>query len=96
MMTMLATMALLIGAMLGQRFKVFILVPAIVIGSVAILAFGMTYNNTLWSTLHVMALTITALQMGYLGGAVLRSVVAGAHVGKDSPGTIAVAQRSAR
>ncbi len=96
MMTMFAITAVLIGAALGQRFKVLILVPAIVITSAAILGFGMAQNSNLWSILLVMALTITALQMGYLGGAVIRFVVAGARVGRDSPGTIAVAQRSAR
>jgi hypothetical protein len=94
MMTMLATTAILIGAGLGQRFKVLILVPAIVIASAAILALGMAHNNNLWSILLVTALTITALQMGYLGGAVIRFVIAGARVGRDSSETI-VAQRSA-
>ncbi len=55
MMTMLATTAILmlIGALLGQRFKVLILVPAIVIASAAILAFGMAHNNSVWSNLLV-------------------------------------------
>jgi hypothetical protein len=96
MMTMFAMTAVLIGALLGQRFKVLILVPAIVVGLATVLGFGMAQNGNLWSTLTVMALTITALQLGYLGGAVIRFVVAGARVGRDSPGTIAVAQRSAR
>jgi hypothetical protein len=96
MMTMLATTAILIGALLGQRFRVLILVPAIVIASAAILAFGMAHNNNLWSILLVTALTITALQLGYLGGTVIRFAITGAHIGGDSPGTITVAQRSAR
>ena len=90
-----AIAAMLIGALLGQRFMVFILVPAIVIGSAAILAFCVAHNNNLWITLLLLALTITALQMGYLGGAVIR-FVAGARVGRDSPRTIAVAQKSSR
>jgi hypothetical protein len=96
MMTMFTITAVLIGAALGQRFKVFILVPAIVIGSAAGLGFGMAQNSNLWSVLLIIALTITALQMGYLGGAVIRFVVAGSRVGRDSSGTIGVAQRSAR
>jgi hypothetical protein len=96
MMTMFTITAVLIGAALGQRFKVLILVPVIVIGSAAILGFGVAQNSNLWSILLVMVLTITALQMGYLGGAVIHFVVAGARVGRDSPGTIAVTQRSAR
>ena len=93
MMTMFTMTAVLIGALLGQRFKVLILFPAIVIGLATILGFGMAQNSNLSSTLLLMALTITALQMGYLGGAVIRFVAAGARVRRDS--LIAVAQRSA-
>ena len=56
MMTMLAMTAMLIGAVLGQRFRVFILVPAIVIGSAAILGFGMAHDDNLWSILLVIGL----------------------------------------
>ena len=93
MMTMFTMTAVLIGALLGQRFKVLILFPAIVIGLATILGFGMAQNSNLSSTLLLMALTITALQMGYLGGAVIRFVAAGTRVRRDS--LIAVAQRSA-
>ena len=96
MMTMLAMTAMLIGAMLGLRFKVLILVPAIVIGSAATLGIGMAHSNSLWSILLAMALAITALQMGYLGGAAIRFVSAGERVRKDAPGIIPAAQRSAR
>ena len=96
MMTMLAMTAVLIGAVLGQRFKVLILVPAIIIGLAVILAIGMAHHDNLWSTLLAMALITTALQIGYLGGIVIRFVIAAARVGRNSPRTIAVAQRSAR
>jgi hypothetical protein len=96
MMTMLAMTAMLIGAMLGLRFKVLILVPAIVIGSAATLGIGMAHSNSLWSILLAMALAITALQMGYFGGTIIRFIIVGARIRKDSPGIIAVAQRPAR
>ena len=96
MMTMFTMTAVLIGAVLGQRFKVLILAPAIVISLAVILAFAIAHHNNLWSTLLVMALITTALQIGYLGGIVTRFVIAAARVGRNSPRTIAVAQRSAR
>jgi hypothetical protein len=96
MMTMFTMTAVLIGAVLGQRFKVLILGPAIVISLAAIIAFAIALHNSLWSTLFVMALITTALQIGYLGGIVTRFVIAAARVGRDSRGTIAAAQRSAR
>ena len=95
MMTLLVMPAMLIGAMLGLRFKVLILVPAIVIGSAATLGAGMTHSNSLWSILLAMVLVISALQIGYLGGAVIR-FVSGARVHKDSPGIIAAVQRPPR
>jgi hypothetical protein len=93
---MLTMTAILTGAMLGLRFKVLILVPATVIGSAATLGAGMTHSNSLWSILLAIVLVISALQMGYLGGAVIRFVSAGARVRKDSPGIIAAVQRPAR
>ena len=91
---MLAMMTLLIGALLGLRFRVFILVPAIVVGSAAILSVGMARSDGIWPTLLAMLLAITALQVGYLSGAVIQFLVAKARVSKNSRGTIAVAQRA--
>ena len=96
MMTMLSMTAMLIGALLGLRFKVLILVPAIIIGSAATLGIGMAHSNSLWFTLLAMVLAITALQMGYLGGAVIRFINAGTRVRKDTPEVVATAQRPAR
>ena len=90
---MLAMTAMLIGAVLGLRFKVLILVPATIIGSAAALAVGMAYGKNVWSILLDMVLVIAALEMGYLGGTVIRFVIAGTRVRKHSSGTVAVAQR---
>lgn len=95
-MTMLAMTAMLIGAVLGLRFKVLVLFPAIFIGSAAALGIGMAHNNGLWSVLLSMILAISALQMGYLGGAVIRFISTGTRIRKDSSGNIEAAQRSAR
>jgi hypothetical protein len=66
LMIILAMTALLIGALLGLRFKVFILVPAIAIGSAAILSVDMAHSEGIWPTLLATISAITALQMGYL------------------------------
>ncbi len=85
--------ALLIGALLGLRFQVSILVPAIVMGSSVILSLGMAHSHSFWPTLLATVLAITALQIGYVGGAVIRFVIVEARVRKDTAATIAVAQR---
>ena len=91
-----AMTAMLIGAVLGLRFKVIILIPAIIIGSAATLSIGMAHSSNLWLVLPAMVTAITMLQLGYLGGTIVRFVVARARVHSDSPATIAVAQRPAR
>jgi hypothetical protein len=96
MMTILAMTAMLVGAVLGMRFKVLILAPAFLIGSVTILGTGLAQNNSLWSILLGMVLVMAALQMGYLAGTVIRFVIAGARVRKRLPATIAVLQKPTR
>ena len=91
-MMMLVIVAALIGALLSQRFNVFVLAPAIVIASTSILTFGIAQNANFWSILLAGAITIAALQFGYLGGMIIRYVISGGRQG--SPDTIAAAQRS--
>lgn len=70
---MLAMTVMLIGALLGLRFKVLILVPAVIVGSIITLWSGMAHHDSLQAILFVMAATSTALQFGYLGGTIIHS-----------------------
>jgi len=70
-MMMLAITAVLIGAVLGMRFKILILLPATVIGSSATLGVGVAHSDGFWSILLAMVLAIAALQVGYLAGTVV-------------------------
>jgi hypothetical protein len=67
----------LTGAVLGLRFKVLILVPAIVLVAAVTLGVGITHGDGLGSLLLAMLLAITGLQMGYFGGTVTRLVIRG-------------------
>ena len=89
MMVMPTLIAIVIGVMLGLRFKVFILIPANVIGSAAAFGAGLAFSDSLWSVLLAMVLAIVALQIGYLAGTVLTTT----RVSKGSSRTVAVAQR---
>ena len=91
---MLVMTALLTGALLGLRFKAFILVPAVVIGSATVLIVGIARSDSIWPTLLAAVLVITALQMGYLSGAVVHFSIAKTRARKDSAATIAVVQRA--
>jgi hypothetical protein len=62
----------LIGATVGYRFQVVVLVPmilaAIVIGAVIAVAQG----HHVWTTISIAALSAAGLQVGYLGGSFVR------------------------
>ena len=93
-MIVLALAAVLIGAILGLRFKILALVPAILFGSASTLSIGIAYGNGVWPVLLAVVLAVTMLQIGYLGGALANSAITVARVRKASPGNVAV-QKSA-
>ena len=72
-MTLIPMIILLIGAMLGMRFNVLVLLPATVLISAATLSAGIAYYNSPWSTLIIAVLAIAALQIGYLAGSVVNA-----------------------
>lgn len=83
-MTLLAVTALLIGGGLGQRFKVLILFPTVLIFFVGIFAYGMAQNIETWDIFLRFVLVIAAFQLGYFVGALLRLFPMGAHIEKGS------------
>jgi hypothetical protein len=61
----LAITSALLGAVLGLRFKVWILVPAIIFGLVATAVVGLLRGDDVWSIALIMVLVATSLQIGY-------------------------------
>jgi hypothetical protein len=91
-MMMLAAIAVLTGVVLGLRFNIIILFPAIIFGSAVTFAIGMASGNNQWTILLAMAVAITMLQMGYLGGAFIRVGIT-SHMSKGARAkTITVSQ----
>src|SRR5580693_2651043 len=70
----LMMISFLIGGVLGLRFKVFILVP--VIGSALVVAVvdGIVIEEGVWRLVSTMVVVAASLQLGYLGGSILRFV----------------------
>jgi len=69
---MLAVASVLIGTFLGTRFNVLVLVPAIVIGVAISVGVSLVQGDQLWWVIVLVAfLTNTALQVGYLAGAII-------------------------
>jgi|HubBroStandDraft_6_1064221.scaffolds.fasta_scaffold359550_1 hypothetical protein len=69
----------LVGALLGMRFRVLILVPSIVIGLAAGAVAGIAGHEGAGMTVMTMLAVATALQLGYLCGTMTRHVVAASH-----------------
>jgi len=59
---------LIAGALLARRFPVLLLIPAIVIASVAIVLYGVASGLAASQSLLLAAATAFALQMGFLVG----------------------------
>jgi hypothetical protein len=79
---MLLLLALLIGAVLGMRFKVLVLIPAIGLIVPAIVAAGMIRGESVASLAVIAIVAGSCLQIGYLAGAVTRYATAAARAGR--------------
>lgn len=93
MTAMFALTAFLIGAALGLRFKVFVLIVPVVIGLAAIFGIGIAFGSSAGFIMLVVFLGLTALQMGYVVGAVIGCFAVKPRAEKDPPENIAMAPR---
>lgn len=69
-MLILAMAAILLGAVLGLRFKVLILLPAAVVAVAIIVAAGSIEHSSFSAIAVDAVLVLAGLQMGYLAGAI--------------------------
>jgi hypothetical protein len=67
-MAILTIVSVLLGAVLGLRFKVLILVPVIGMGLVVVLTGGLLLHDSLARVALAIVLMATCLQVGYLAG----------------------------
>jgi hypothetical protein len=65
MMTTVAIVSTFIGALLGMRFKVFILFPATLLSGALNIGVFTAQGSGLWNTLLATVLSITGLQLGF-------------------------------
>jgi hypothetical protein len=71
LLLILTVITLLGGAVLGLRYKVFILLPAAAFVLVFVVGVGVAHGAGIWSIALHMFVTATALQLGYAGGSAL-------------------------
>jgi hypothetical protein len=72
MMIFMALIGLLIGVVLGQRFKVLVLVPGIGLSLVFAIAAGVADADGGWTIVLMVTTAIASLQIGYLAGIGIR------------------------
>ena len=66
----------LVGAALGRRFKVMILVPALISSALFGTIVGLTQGDQFWSIAIAVILLGMAIQVGYLAGVLFRAKIA--------------------
>ncbi len=77
-MATFAILSFLLGAVLGHRFKVLVLVPAIAVGLVVTIGIGIARADDVWLIGLTGALISACIQIGYLCGATIFSLVVAA------------------
>lgn len=83
-MIALACFSFLCGAVLAQRFVVLVLLPAILVGAVAVAVGGAIAGIDGWTMLLATCIVTVALQLGYLAGALTRAIVIAARAGRKA------------
>ena len=77
-MLVLSTVSFFVGAVLAQRFKIMVLVPAVATVLTLAVGIGVTNALTAWSIVLTAAATATSMQIGYLIGISIHDVLAAA------------------
>jgi hypothetical protein len=83
-MSMLIVSVFLIGAALGVRFKVLILIPAIGLAFITILAGGIARSDSASAILIAFVLASICLQIGYFCGIVMQHRLTMARAGNPN------------
>lgn len=84
-MSTVVVFSLLIGSLLGGRFRVFILPPAIILGAAILGAGAVWQGHNSGHTVVTILVFAAVLQFGYFCGAALVRVRASAYRGKAAP-----------
>ena len=72
----LAIIGVVVGVVLGLRYKVLVLVPALLSAGVLAILVGVVRADSFWSIVLTAAALVTAVQLGYLAGIVIHAVIA--------------------
>ena len=71
----LAIIGIVVGIVLGLRYKVLILAPAVLFVIVLAIVIGVARADSAWSIVLMTIVAVTAVQLGYLAGIVIRATI---------------------
>jgi hypothetical protein len=71
----LAIITALAGITLGLRYRVLVLIPAVIFAMLFAMIVGVAHGDRFWSIVFAMVVLGTAVQFGYLAGIVLRAAI---------------------
>ena len=71
-MSTLGLLSILLGALIGMRFKVFVLIPTIAFAFIVMLAYGMAFETSVSRISIAIAVASSCLQIGYIFGILAR------------------------
>lgn len=86
---MLATTTITVGALLGLKFKIIVLVPAHAFAIVTLAGRGLLHGDGIGAILLAIIVSATGLQMGYLIGVVIGFLLAATRFPKKLAGAVA-------
>jgi hypothetical protein len=74
-MLIFAILFFLLGAVLGQRFKVLILAPSIAFSAAVAIAVGIGRAEDAWGITLTVIVVSASLEVGYLSGTIINSLL---------------------
>ena len=96
-MITLSMISLFVGAALGQRFKIRVLIPALAILVIVAAGAGFMQARSGWYVVLIVATTATCLQIGYFFGiGIVRHLLTAALSRRPAPLTSSPARHTAR
>lgn len=72
----LAIIGVVVGVVLGLRYKILILVPAVLFAMILAIVVGVGRADSFWSIVLATVALVIALQVGYLAGIAIHAAIA--------------------
>jgi hypothetical protein len=93
-MTIPILVSLLAGLVIGLRFKVFMVIPAVLVAAILTIAIAIAQGSGFWPIVLATALSVISVQIGYLCTTFVYSIKDAKAHANASPGAPADAYRS--